>query len=164
MGPVPSESGVYKGTLFCDHKSQQPEGIANQYIQKAHDPQVLDHTKIPTRHYESTYRTRTVYQAREFTQPSESPQTMSFQPLNPRPMLASLINETVSIRLKWNAEEYRGRLVSVDAYMNIQLAETVEFAGGKESSLGTVLIRCNNVLWIADASAKEDEDREMGGT
>ncbi|KAL9059022.1 MAG: hypothetical protein Q9162_001410 [Coniocarpon cinnabarinum] len=117
--------------LFCDLKSQQPEGIANQYIRQAHDPLSL---------------------------------YFSFQPLNPRPMLASLINETVSIRLKWNAEEYRGRLVSVDAYMNIQLAETVEYAGGKESSLGTVLIRCNNVLWIADASAKEDEDREMGGT
>jgi small nuclear ribonucleoprotein F len=52
------------------------------------------------------------------------------------------INEDVIIRLKWGNTEYRGRLVSVDAYMNIQLNGTEEFIDGKSSgTLGQVLIR-----------------------
>jgi small nuclear ribonucleoprotein F len=49
--------------------------------------------------------------------------------------------------------------VSVDSYMNIQLSETEEFIDNKSTgTLGSVLIRCNNVLWISSASEKEDED------
>jgi small nuclear ribonucleoprotein F len=52
------------------------------------------------------------------------------------------INEDVIIRLKWGNTEYRGRLVSVDAYMNIQLNGTEEFIDGKSTgTLGQVLIR-----------------------
>lgn len=47
--------------------------------------------------------------------------------------------------------EYRGYLVSVDSYMNIQLANTEEFIDGKlAGSLGEVLIRCNNILYIRE--------------
>ncbi|KAI4116301.1 MAG: hypothetical protein LQ345_003263 [Seirophora villosa] len=67
-------------------------------------------------------------------------------------MLQSLVNEPVTIRLKWGATEYTGRLVSVDSYMNVQLAGTEEFVDGKSTGLlGQVLIRCNNVLWISGA-------------
>lgn len=46
------------------------------------------------------------------------------------------------MRLKWGETEYKGRLVSVDLYMNIQLNNTEEFVGGKSSGqLGQVLIR-----------------------
>lgn len=46
------------------------------------------------------------------------------------------------IRLKWGTTEYRGRLVSVDSYMNIQLASTEEYLDGKNTgTLGMVLIR-----------------------
>lgn len=46
------------------------------------------------------------------------------------------------IRLKWGQTEYKGRLVSVDSYMNIQLAGTEEFIDGEsKGSLGQVLIR-----------------------
>lgn len=47
------------------------------------------------------------------------------------------------MRLKWGETEYKGRLVSVDLYMNIQLNNTEEFIDGKSSGqLGQVLIRC----------------------
>jgi small nuclear ribonucleoprotein F len=64
----------------------------------------------------------------------------------------------VIVRLKWGQTEYKGRLVSIDSYMNIQLAETEEFIDSKTTgTLGSVLIRCNNVLWVAGAD-QEDED------
>ncbi|KAI9809206.1 MAG: hypothetical protein M1825_002497 [Sarcosagium campestre] len=63
-------------------------------------------------------------------------------PINPRPLLQSLINEDVIVRLKWGQTEYRGRLVSVDSYMNVQLTGTEEFIDRKSTgSLGQVLIR-----------------------
>ncbi|KAI9678970.1 MAG: hypothetical protein M1822_007396 [Bathelium mastoideum] len=67
----------------------------------------------------------------------------SFLPLNPRPMLQSLVNTEVLVRLKWGQTEYTGRLVSVDSYMNLQLAGTEEYVDGKNTgTLGQVLIRC----------------------
>jgi small nuclear ribonucleoprotein F len=54
----------------------------------------------------------------------------------------SRINEEVIIRLKWGQTEYKGRLISVDSYMNIQLNGTEEFINGKSTgTLGQVLIR-----------------------
>ncbi|CZT24054.1 related to snRNP protein SMX3 [Ramularia collo-cygni] len=74
---------------------------------------------------------------------------MSFIPLNPRPMLQGLVNKEVIIRIKWG-QEYTGRLVSVDSYMNIQLSGAKEWKDGVDAgTLGQVLIRCNNVLWIS---------------
>ncbi|KAF2145784.1 uncharacterized protein K452DRAFT_356161 [Aplosporella prunicola CBS 121167] len=66
----------------------------------------------------------------------------SFVPLNPRPMLQSLVGKEVLIRLKWGETEYKGVLVSTDSYMNVQLSNTEEFIDGKSTgSLGQVLIR-----------------------
>lgn len=54
----------------------------------------------------------------------------------------SSVNEDVLVRLKWGQTEYKGRLVSVDSYMNVQLASTEEFIDGKSTgTLGQVLIR-----------------------
>jgi small nuclear ribonucleoprotein F len=79
-------------------------------------------------------------------------------------MLQSLVDKEVLVRLKWNRQEYKGRLVSADLYMNLQLAETEEFLDGKSNgSLGQILIRCNNVLWIAAADKVEKEDAVMSG-
>ncbi|KAI5200723.1 hypothetical protein E4T39_05565 [Aureobasidium subglaciale] len=84
-----------------------------------------------------------------------------FVPLNPRPMLQSLVNDEVRIRLKWG-QEYTGLLVSVDSYMNIQLSNAEEWIDGKSGgSLGQVLIRCNNVLWISASNKSKKEDVEM---
>jgi small nuclear ribonucleoprotein F len=51
--------------------------------------------------------------------------------------------------LKWGETEYKGRLVSVDLYMNIQLSNTEEF-----------------VLWIGKAEEVEPKaakDTDMSG-
>ncbi|KAF2496443.1 small nuclear ribonucleoprotein SmF [Lophium mytilinum] len=87
-----------------------------------------------------------------------------FIPINPRPMLQGLVDSDVLVRLKWGQTEYKGRLVSVDMYMNVQLAGTEEFVDGKSTgTLGQVLIRCNNVLWISAANAATGGDSSMTG-
>jgi len=84
---------------------------------------------------------------------------MAFQPVNPAPMLLELTGQPVVVRLKWgNAMEYKGFLVSVDSYMNLQLAATEEWIGGRcAGNLGEVLIRCNNVLYIR--GLRQDEQQ-----
>jgi len=82
-------------------------------------------------------------------------------PINPRPFLQALIDKQVLVRLKWGTTEYKGTLVSVDSYMNLQMSGTEEFVDGKSTgSLGQVLIRCNNVLWISEAGAGGDVKME----
>jgi small nuclear ribonucleoprotein F len=67
---------------------------------------------------------------------------MSFVHLNPRPMLEKLVGNPVLVRLKWGEVEYKGTLVSIDSYMNIQLSGTEEYIEDKPTgSLGQVLIR-----------------------
>lgn len=55
--------------------------------------------------------------------------------------------------------------VSIDSYMNIQLANAEEYIKNNFSgSLGQVLIRCNNVLWIRAAGQDgENGDTKMEG-
>jgi small nuclear ribonucleoprotein F len=68
---------------------------------------------------------------------------MSFVPVNPRPMLQGLVDKDIVVRLKWGETEYKGKLVSLDSYLNLQLAGTVEYINGKATGeLGQVLIRC----------------------
>lgn len=75
--------------------------------------------------------------------------------LNPKPFLNGLTGKPVVVRLKWGME-YRGYLVSVDNYMNVQLANTEEYVDNKlAGALGEVLIRCNNILYIREV-AEED--------
>lgn len=50
-------------------------------------------------------------------------------PINPKPFLNSLTGKAVLVKLKWG-HEYKGYLVSVDGYMNLQLANTEEHIGG----------------------------------
>uniref|UniRef100_A0A336KN07 Sm protein F n=2 Tax=Culicoides sonorensis TaxID=179676 RepID=A0A336KN07_CULSO len=78
-------------------------------------------------------------------------------PINPKPFLNGLTGKPVVIKLKWG-HEYKGFLVSVDGYMNMQLANTEEYVDGSATGhLGEVLIRCNNVLYI-----RGTEDHEEG--
>lgn len=52
------------------------------------------------------------------------------------------IDKQIIVRLKWGETEYKGTLVSVDSYMNLQLSGTEEFVENKSTgSLGQVLIR-----------------------
>lgn len=81
-------------------------------------------------------------------------------PINPKPFLNSLTGKPVMVKLKWG-QEYRGYLVSVDGYMNLQLANTEEYVEGScTGTLGEVLVRCNNVLYIRGVE-EEEEDGEM---
>jgi len=80
-------------------------------------------------------------------------------PVNPKPFLNQLTGKAIIVKLKWGME-YKGYLVSTDAYMNLQLASTEEYIDGKfAGNLGEVLIRCNNVLYLRGAP----EDEEGGG-
>merc|ERR1712168_155196 len=83
-----------------------------------------------------------------------------FMPLNPKPFLNGLTGKPVMVKLKWGME-YKGYLVSVDGYMNLQLANTEEYIDGAlAGNLGEVLIRCNNVLYIRGT---DEEGGEEGG-
>lgn len=56
--------------------------------------------------------------------------------------------------------EYQGLLVSVDSYMNLQLANTEEIINGEKcGNLGEVLIRCNNVMYVR--GLPEDQQKSM---
>nr|CAB3266449.1 small nuclear ribonucleoprotein F [Phallusia mammillata] len=71
---------------------------------------------------------------------------MTTLPMNPKPFLNALTGKPVLVKLKWGME-YKGYLVSVDGYMNMQLANTEEYIEGALSGhLGEVLIRSQNVI------------------
>ena len=53
-------------------------------------------------------------------------------PINPKPYLNALTGKPVIVKLKWG-HEYKGFLVSVDTYMNMQLAKAEEFIDGKST-------------------------------
>ncbi|CAA0838281.1 Probable small nuclear ribonucleoprotein F [Striga hermonthica] len=79
-------------------------------------------------------------------------------PVNPKPFLNNLTGKPVMVKLKWGME-YKGFLVSVDSYMNLQLANAEEYIDGQcTGSLGEILIRCNNVLYLR--GVPEDEEIE----
>lgn len=93
------------------------------------------------------------------TTPPKTPEmgpvlTRQFQPINPKPFLKTLVNKPVVVRLKWNRTEYKGTLVSVDNYMNLQLEQTHEIVREgdevKEEPIGEIFIRCNNVLFVRE--------------
>lgn len=59
-------------------------------------------------------------------------------PINPKPFLNSLTGKAVMVKLKWG-HEYKGYLVSVDGYMNLQLANAEEYIDGEVTGkLGTL--------------------------
>lgn len=71
--------------------------------------------------------------------------------INPRPFLHDLTGKKVIIKLKWG-QEYCGLLLSVDSYMNILLQDTTEYINDElTGSVGEVMIRCNNVLYVREA-------------
>lgn len=90
---------------------------------------------------------------------------MATIPVNPKPFLNELTGSPVMVKLKWGME-YKGYLVSVDNYMNLQLANTEEYVDGNYAgNLGEVLIRCNNVLYLRGVPEKDNahstEDDKM---
>lgn len=51
------------------------------------------------------------------------PFSLQSLPLNPKPFLNGLTGKPVMVKLKWGME-YKGYLVSVDGYMNMQVSKT----------------------------------------
>lgn len=77
---------------------------------------------------------------------------MSQQGKRPLTTLQKAINKEVSVRLKMDLE-YRGKMTSVDPYMNVILLDATEYSGGNPSAnFGKVVIRGNNVLFIKIAN------------
>lgn len=64
-------------------------------------------------------------------------------PINPKPFLNGLTGKAVIVKLKWG-HEYKGYLVSVDGYMNLQLANTEEHIDGHVT--GNRISRCTTIL------------------
>jgi small nuclear ribonucleoprotein (snRNP)-like protein len=62
----------------------------------------------------------------------------------------SLVDSKISVEIKDERRKLQGRLVAVDEYLNIHMDETIEFVDNQRGrSLGTVVIRGNNILTIA---------------
>lgn len=83
--------------------------------------------------------------------------------LNPKPLLRELIGNKVLVRLKW-AQSFSGILVSIDNYFNVQLTDAHELCGEKDSKIGSVFIRCNNILYIRDMRDEKPENKEESST
>jgi small nuclear ribonucleoprotein len=66
----------------------------------------------------------------------------------PIPILQKAVSKAASVRLKSDLE-YRGKVSSVDPYMNLILVDAEEYEDGKLSAnYGKVVIRGNNVLYV----------------
>jgi small nuclear ribonucleoprotein (snRNP)-like protein len=62
----------------------------------------------------------------------------------------SLVDSRITVEIKDEDRKFQGRLISVDEYLNIHLDETIELIGNERGrSLGTVVIRGNNILTIS---------------
>ncbi|EEA07874.1 LSM domain-containing protein [Cryptosporidium muris RN66] len=82
--------------------------------------------------------------------------------VNPKPFLTGLIEKTVIVRLKWGNIEYKGTLESYDDYMNFLLRDCEEWIDGTvKGALGTVFIRCNNILYIREKDPLKVENNEV---
>ncbi|XP_017472844.1 PREDICTED: small nuclear ribonucleoprotein F isoform X2 [Rhagoletis zephyria] len=64
-------------------------------------------------------------------------------PINPKPFLNGLTGKAVIIKLKWG-HEYKGYLVSVDGYMNMQLANTEEHTA--DGQVTVIKRKYNNII------------------
>jgi len=72
-------------------------------------------------------------------------QTTAKRPLT---TLQKNTNKSVIVRLK-NDVEYKGKVVSVDSYMNLIMTDAEELRNGKTvEKFGRVILRGNNVLFI----------------
>lgn len=59
-------------------------------------------------------------------EPSGEPNAAMAAPVNPKPFLNELTGKQVIVKLKWGME-YKGYLVSTDAYMNLQVSMRFSF-------------------------------------
>ncbi|HZD43375.1 MAG TPA: LSM domain-containing protein [Methanomicrobiales archaeon] len=61
-----------------------------------------------------------------------------------------LVDSKITVEIKDEKRKLQGRLIAVDEYLNIHMDETIEYVDDQRGrSLGTVVIRGNNILTIA---------------
>lgn len=72
------------------------------------------------------------------------------------PFLRSMTSQPIIVKTKWG-QQFTGTLVSCDNHMNIQLAGCVEHSGTEPTALESVVIRCNNVLYIRQVPPTVDD-------
>ncbi|MGB9805482.1 MAG: LSM domain-containing protein [Thermoproteota archaeon] len=79
---------------------------------------------------------------------------------NPVQALKSFVNKQVYVKLKSNLS-YVGRLDKMDSQMNLIISNTIEYEGTKTvRNLGRVIIRGNNILYVALAEKMDLEARQ----
>ena len=62
----------------------------------------------------------------------------------------ALVDSHITVEIKDEDRKFQGRLISVDEYLIIHMDETIELIGNERGrSLGTVVIRGNNILTIS---------------
>jgi small nuclear ribonucleoprotein (snRNP)-like protein len=62
----------------------------------------------------------------------------------------SLVDSKITVEIKDDMRKLQGRLVAVDEYLNIHMDDTIEYVNDQRCrSLGTVVIRGNNILSIS---------------
>ena len=72
-------------------------------------------------------------------------QTTTKRPLS---VLQKSLNKSVIVRLK-NEVEYKGKIDSVDSYMNLIMTDAEELHDGKTvGKFGRIILRGNNVIFI----------------
>ena len=72
-------------------------------------------------------------------------QTTTKRPLS---VLQKSLNKSVIVRLK-NEVEYKGKIDSVDSYMNLIMTDAEELHNGKTvGKYGRIILRGNNVIFI----------------
>jgi len=73
----------------------------------------------------------------------------------PNKMVQSLVGMRVQIEMKGDRALLEGTLRSVDEYLNMHLVDVVELVDGqRKRSLGSVVLRGNNVVFINPVSER----------
>ncbi|HIH69840.1 LSM domain-containing protein [Methermicoccus shengliensis] len=73
----------------------------------------------------------------------------------PNKMVQSLVGMRVQIEMKGDRALLEGTLRSVDEYLNMHLVDVVELVDGqRKRSLGSVVLRGNNVVFINPLSER----------
>ncbi|MFP4655395.1 MAG: LSM domain-containing protein [Methanohalobium sp.] len=73
----------------------------------------------------------------------------------PNKKVHKLIGSKVQVEMKGNLHLLEGTLESVDDYLNLHLADSVEIANGERlRSLGSVVLRGNNIVLLAPVEEK----------
>lgn len=70
--------------------------------------------------------------------------------LFPTKKVQTLIGSTIQVEMKGDKHTLQGKLESADEYLNLHLMDTYEVVEGvKSRSLGSVILRGNNIIMLS---------------